>query len=135
MRHLVNIDEFIDENQHARVTGLCQKGCEKFQVFIPIVVGNANGDAQGLPCFSLRIELAAEPLEDVGPRFVITLRIGPVVEREQARKVEPVNEFVHGGNNGTDFSFYRRTEGRIVHGKPLLRHDILLQRINPPVED
>ena len=93
MGDLVNVDQFIDHNHHARITGQPEESREQLQIVVPVVIRNHHIDAQFISCFAFQRVFPAEPSDDFGFRPVISVHIGAVIGGEQLCKFKTMHEF------------------------------------------
>ena len=94
---LVQIDQLVDEDEHAAVSGSGEKAREQLDVVVPGVVIDDGAYPQFRSGLRLGAVLAAQPFDGAAFCLVIALGTGRPVHAEYARELEAVDHFLEVG--------------------------------------
>ena len=124
-----------DESAHSAqdVARLLQEAGKQLQIFIPVVVRDDHMDPQLLPRFGLGAVFAPEPLEDLGLGLVITGDVGLIIQGQQPCKVEAVNHFIQGVDDGGNPLLHQAWQLRRRDAQIFRSHHLLLDIADPAV--
>ena len=131
--NFVNIYQLVNQNQHTGVARLLQEAGKQLQIFIPVVVRDDHMDPQLLPRFGLGAVFAPEPLEDLGLGLVITGDVGLIIQGQQPCKVEAVNHFIQGVDDGGNPLLHQAWQLRRRDAQIFRSHHLLLDIADPAV--
>ena len=104
VRYLIDINQLVHHNHHARIARQTEKGRKELEVVIPVVIGDNHVYAEGLLRLAFERIFAPEPADDLCLLFVVALYIGAVVGREELCELKAVHQLADRGGNGVDFS-------------------------------
>ena len=133
--YLVDIHKLVDEDHKALVSCLTEEKGQELEIVVPVVVGDDYRHAQLLTRLGLGGILAAKPFQHPAFKFIVAFGECPVIEGEQPREVETMNELVHLMYDCHDALLNQLGEPRIVEADARRVGSGGLDRTYPPVEN